>query len=62
MKADAERAKAAVLLGEDYKPAVPGVGAAWCATCLYDHRDASGETLADSWFRNQLDTDAFAWC
>lgn len=31
MKADAERAKAAALLGEEYKPAVPGVGAAWWA-------------------------------
>ena len=34
MKADAQRAKAAALLGEDYKPAVPGVGAAWCAIIL----------------------------
>ena len=31
MKADAQRQKAAALLGEEYKPAVPGVGAAWCA-------------------------------
>ena len=32
MKADAQRQKAAALLGEEYKPAVPGVGAAWCAS------------------------------
>jgi hypothetical protein len=29
MKADAERAKQASLLGEEYKPAIPGIGAAW---------------------------------
>ena len=38
MKADADRAKAAALLGEDYKPAVPGVGAAWCANPLLTTR------------------------
>ncbi|EIE24244.1 hypothetical protein COCSUDRAFT_47203 [Coccomyxa subellipsoidea C-169] len=29
MKADVDRAKQAALLGEDYNPAIPGVGAAW---------------------------------
>ncbi|CAL8462199.1 g1730 [Coccomyxa elongata] len=29
LKADVDRAKQAALLGEDYNPAIPGVGAAW---------------------------------
>lgn len=29
MKADVDRAKQAALLGEEYNPAIPGVGAAW---------------------------------
>ena len=46
MKADAQRAKAAALLGEEYKPAVPGVGAAWWASNPDDHEMASDRVSA----------------